>query len=146
MKKKADYFERDQINDILSRVTVDHNNHIDATLQDRKELDRLGREVAQYERPGSCPLCWIGLIDVLRKYVGLAPARRPVPEQKANDRLDMCHNCPVYHSATGSCGRLMIDAIAPKPVDVNGVNVYPCGCIVALKVLFGSETCPGNFW
>lgn len=146
MRRNPTPQERDQIHALLERFTIDEKNAINASLEDLKELDRWGLEIAGHRRAGSCKLCWIGLMDAVRKAVGLAPARRPVAEQKANDRLAMCHSCPVYHSTTGSCGRLMIDAIAPKPVIVNGVSVNPCGCIVALKVLFGSETCPGNFW
>lgn len=146
MAVKLDAQEAKYINDLLERFTIDAKNTVIGSVQDMKELDRIGLEFANHKRTGSCKLCWIGLMDAVRKVVGLAPARRPVDAIKAKDRLDMCHECPVYHKSTGSCGRLIIDAIIPEPVIVNGKSINPCGCIVALKVHFGSETCPGNFW
>jgi hypothetical protein len=135
-----------EVLDLLTRITVDHQNNIVADQSDWSRAVALCRSLTGYVVNGPCADCRLACLDRLRALVGLGPARRPVSDERHQQRLAVCHACPVYHPDTGSCGRLIVDAITPRQVEVGGRIVTPCGCVVALKARFKSEHCPGNFW
>lgn len=131
---------------LLTRITVDRENNVVAEQADWSRAVTLCRTLTGYTVNGPCNACHLACLDRLRGLVGLGPARRPLSDERHQQRLAVCHACPVYHPDTGSCGRLIVDAITPRQVEVAGRLVTPCGCVVSLKARFKSEHCPGNFW
>lgn len=146
MPRKATPEEAAKVNEILARVTFDGSPYF-ASNEDWKQACAYVKAFSGYvPNGGGCSSCRFKVHDILREAVGLTVARRPVSESKAAKRIATCHECPVYRKGTDSCGRLIIDALSPKPVAIDGENVYPCGCIVSLKAQFSTETCPANRW
>ena len=146
MLRKATPEQAEHINAILSRVTFDTSPFF-ASNEDWRTACIYAMTFTGYvPNSGGCASCRHAVHDILREAVGLGVARRPTKEARYAERLATCHACPVYHKATDSCGRLIVDALSPKPVAVDGENVYPCGCIVTLKAKFSTETCPANRW
>lgn len=95
---------------------------------------------------GPCTSCQRVLFDKLRTLVGMTYARNPLDHGRMATRKEICHACPAYNPHTDSCGRLILDALDPQPVTIDGEKVLPCGCIISLKAMFKSETCPGKYW
>lgn len=93
-----------------------------------------------------CPSCHLKALDFLRELVNLPALTKPVPEALSSARMNKCLACPVYRKKSQSCGRLIKDALAPKPVMVEGEPITPCGCFLPLKVLSKYATCPANRW
>lgn len=133
-------------NAIIARVVVGKKNHTSFAKGDFEAAAHLSRKYTGWNPSSCCNSQRIMLHDKLRAMVGMAFARKPLEPTQIEARIAICHSCPVYHKTTGSCGRLIIDAISPHPISVNGQDVLPCGCVIALKALFKSETCPGKFW
>lgn len=110
---------------------------------------RMGRNIGN---PSECPPCNIEAANELRKAVGWPILVDTVPPNIHTTRLRMCQGdgtapkCPAYHTTTHSCGRLIVDAITPKPIKVDGRMIEPCGCEVDLKARFASQQCPAGRW
>lgn len=137
---------RHEIAELLPRIVINEANEVHADQQTWKRALQIAWQLKQYRPPGPCKSCRLQVVDILRLHIGLTYARRPASQEMREKRLAICHACPVYQKKTGSCGRLILDAIKPRIVEAHGRNVQPCGCLVALKVTFKSEHCPGNFW
>jgi len=146
MPRKATPEEAVEVNAILSRVNYDTSPFFGSNEEWRRACYYAKAFKGYVPNSGGCSSCRHEVHDILREAVGLGVARRPTKEARYQERLATCHECPAYHSTTDSCGRLFIDALSPKPVAVDGENVYPCGCIVSLKAKFSTETCPANRW
>ena len=94
----------------------------------------------------SCFSCWIGTLNKLRTSIGLDPFDHGTTSERAAFRMDVCATCPAYHASTQSCGRLVVDALFPEPVMIDGEEVKPCGCYLPLKVNLKHSTCPASKW
>lgn len=146
MKRHATEEEAVQIHALLSRVVITGENKVQCEGNDGALVTSWARTFG-YKRKTNCDTCWLYAVDVIRGAVGLGPARRPASENLITRRLNECHTCPAHHIATGSCGRLLLDAVAPNPVtDVDGSTFNPCGCLVELKARVRSESCPADRW
>ena len=145
MGRKATHQEIDEINGILSRVHMGTDNQVTFASQDWNRAIAISKALGGYIPKGHCSSCRMGLHDSLRLAAGLGTARRPDTNLRET-RLAICHACPAYRPHTGSCGRLVFDAINSKAIWIDGKEVLPCGCLVALKVSFPTEKCPANKW
>ena len=134
-----------EVHSILDRITLREDNTVVADADTWSQAKAISRRLGYIPR-SNCPVCRMQVLDTLRMGVGLGPARKPAKESLRQQRIAICEACPVYHSDTRSCGRLVLDAIDPEPVVVDGRQVKPCGCFVPLKAASRSEHCPGNFW
>ena len=141
-QRKPTHAEAQEINEILATVTYDQAPHFGNNW---KRASALCYELTGYKPPGVCTSCRHAVHDRLREAVGLGIARRP-KESERNRRIAICHACPAYTKRTDSCGRLIVDALSPRPVLVDGAEVLPCGCNITLKATFTSEQCPANKW
>lgn len=109
------------------------------------ELAReLGANVDQ--QPGDCPPCNLVVVNALRLHIGWPVLAEEVSPPLHEARLAICRTCPAYHTSTHSCGRLILDAISPKPVTIDGHEVNPCGCLVDAKARFPNQICPADKW
>lgn len=133
-------------NAIIARTVVGHKNRVKYAKGDFETAGHLSKKYTGYRPTSPCNACALKVFDNLRAMVGMTFARKPLPEDRVEARKSICHACPAYHPNTDSCGRLIIDALSSRPVTIEGVDVFPCGCIISLKSLFRSEQCPGNFW
>ena len=140
------HLELETINAILSRVTISKREVPIFARGDWEAAKHLSKRLTGYTPSSLCSTCQRTLYDKLRSLAGLTYARKPLPDDRIAARKAICHACPAYHPSTDSCGRLILDALSSHPVNIDGVDVHPCGCIVSLKAMFRSETCPGNFW
>lgn len=145
MRREATHDEIAEINRLIPMIEIDADG-IRLPKDHAQRIHDLVRQIHGYRASSGCISCMMRLIDVLRRIVGLGSARRPGTEELTDRRLAVCVLCPAYHANTGSCGRLVIDALNPQPVEVDGRMVNPCGCIVSLKARFKSEHCPANRW
>lgn len=93
-----------------------------------------------------CSDCHFALLDRIRNVVNLPQLTREVSESKSTHRMETCKACPAYHETAQSCGHLFLDAIAPKPVMIEGEQVQPCGCYLPLKVKMKHAQCPARKW
>ena len=94
----------------------------------------------------SCFSCWIGTLNKLRTSIGLDPFDHGTTAERAAFRMDVCTTCPAFHASTQSCGRLVVDALFPEPVMIEGEEVKPCGCWLPAKVTLKHATCPAGRW
>ena len=94
----------------------------------------------------SCFACWIGTLNKLRTSINLDPFDHGTSAERAAFRMDVCTTCPAYHASTQSCGRLVVDALFPEPVMIEGEAVNPCGCWLPAKVNLKHATCPAGRW
>lgn len=140
------HLELETINAILSRVTISKREVPIFAPQDWETAKHLSKRLTGYLPTSSCSSCQRTLHDKLRTLAGLTYARTPLAHDRVAARKAICHACPAYHPSTDSCGRLILDAVSSHPVMIEGKAVHPCGCIITLKAMFRSETCPGNFW
>lgn len=138
MRGKATLEQAERIHAILGEVEFDGSPNFGYNWP---QAVKLCFEITGYIPPSRCSSCRHNVHDRLRKAVGLSIARKP-DESLRQQRMAICHKCPVYHPSTDSCGRLILDAISPKEVD----GVKPCGCVISLKAAFTSERCPANRW
>lgn len=67
--------------------------------------------------------------------VNLLPANK---KQVAEDRLDICMNCPIRTN----------DVCDPSKhgIGANGVPFEGCGCFIEKKVFCMDCSCPGLYW
>lgn len=93
-----------------------------------------------------CFSCWLKAIDFLRVSIGLPPIDRGVPQERFEQRMTICTACPAFHASTRSCGRPVLDHFSPKPVEILGNMVNPCGCLLDLKATMKHATCPAGRW
>lgn len=133
------------IHALLDQIVIREDNTVTAPAEVWKEA--VAESVRLGYRPrSSCNVCRLKVVDTLRTSVGLGLARRPASATLREERMGICATCQAYHSDTKSCGRLILDAVNPEPVEIDGRLVKPCGCFIPLKAAFRSEHCPGNFW
>lgn len=64
--------------------------------------------------------------------------------QQRKERLDICFQCPVYVSQTGSCGKFM--DLFQDHVTLDGITFKPCGCHLRSKASLKHFDCPANKW
>ncbi len=134
-----------RVHALLDQVVIREDNTVTAPAEVWKEA--VAESVRLGYRPrSSCNVCRLKVVDTLRTSVGLGLARRPASATLREERMGICATCPAYRAETKSCGRLILDAVNPDPVEVDGRLVKPCGCFIPLKAAFRSEHCPANFW
>lgn len=94
-----------------------------------------------------CHSCHTVALNILRKSVGLPPVNGGDAIPAVSERrMAICRACPVFNASTSSCGTLILDALTPSVVDVDGVPVQPCGCFLPLKVKLRRAICPAKKW
>jgi len=94
-----------------------------------------------------CHSCHTEALNILRKSVGLPPVNGGDAIPAVSERrMAICRACPVFNASTSSCGTLILDALTPSVVDVDGVPVQPCGCFLPLKVKLRRAICPAKKW
>lgn len=133
-------------NAIIARVIVGTKRLTNFAPGDFDTAVHLSRKYTGYSPSSTCNACKVALHDKLRDMVGMSYARDPLDNDRIATRIEICVNCPAFHPSTRSCGRLVLDAVSSQPVNINGENIYPCGCLIDLKARFKSEQCPGKFW
>lgn len=133
-------------NAIIGRTEYGVKNRIKFAQGDYLIAAKLSKDYTGYYPDGVCNSCRLKVYDNLREIAGLTYARSPLGEDMVSTRRAICHTCPAYHPSTDSCGRLILDAISPMLVNVDGQQVEPCGCIITLKTMFRSEQCPASKW
>lgn len=149
MRNKPTIEQAQRIHDILREVEVRHaDQYFSWGKQDNGKAAReLCHQLTGYRpRRSDCFSCRVKVLDTLREAVGLPPLSRPISPEKSQQRLEICHSCPAYHPTTQSCGRLLLDAINPKPVEIDGKLVNPCGCFLPLKTSVKQSSCPAHKW
>ena len=134
-----------RVHALLEQITIREDNTVTAPAEVWRDAVAMSVSLGYRPRSG-CNVCRLKVVDTLRTSVGLGLARRPASVSVREERMAICATCPVYHEGTKSCGRLIVDAVNPDPVEVDGRLVKPCGCFIPLKAAFRSEHCPGNFW
>lgn len=147
MRREATPEEFTEINAIIETITVSDTNIVDMPNANYRRAQELVTSIHGYRiNNPTCPVCVLNMVDILRRIVGLGPARRPATQTMQDERMQVCISCPAYHEGTKSCGRLVLDTFSPRPVEIDGRMVNPCGCHLPLKVKFKSERCPANKW
>lgn len=135
---------------IVDRVsaTVDYKTESFSwgTLEEKREAYAFIKQLGGKPPNKTCFACWIQGLDFLRTRIGLEGMGRPASEEKAQHRMRICRECPAYHPSTRSCGRFILDAIAPIGVKIDGVMVDPCGCSMPLKTALKHAHCPAGKW
>ena len=138
--------EAQRIETIVREVEVSYKPESFAWHDHKREAYALLKAMG-YPRPSkSCFSCWVGALNNLRTSIGLDPFDHGTTAERAAFRMDVCTTCPAYHPSTQSCGRLVLDAINPQPVTIDGEQVNPCGCYLPLKVYLKHATCPASKW
>ena len=148
MRKQPNAQQIAIIHDVLKSVRVDlKGQSIDFGMPDNKVAAfKACKDLTGYKPATACFSCYLKVLNLLRESVNLPPYDHGVATETADVRLSWCIECPAYHHTTRSCGRLGIDAISPKAVIVDGIEVNPCGCFLPLKVTMKSATCPAGKW
>ena len=113
----------------------------------RAEALALCKSIHGYKpKKGNCHGCETQVLNILREAVNLPGVNQKVSAERYERRMALCRACPAFHPKTVSCGRLGIDALTPKPVDIDGVMVKPCSCFLPLKAIIKHTSCPANKW
>lgn len=131
---------------ILSRLTFSKKSIPVFAKGDFATGGHLSKKYTGWMPTGCCTSELRLLHDKLRTLAGYTYARKPLNADRIEARKLVCHQCPAYHPNTDSCGRLILDAISPHPVNIDGQDVNPCGCVISLKAIFRSEQCPASRW
>jgi hypothetical protein len=79
-----------------------------------------------------------------------------VPPKVQTERLSICHSCPHFKKATGSCGTLIVgnaltaeqiaQAEKENTVTRNKSKKRLCGCVMRIKTRLILAECPLNKW
>jgi hypothetical protein len=79
-----------------------------------------------------------------------------VPPKVQTERLSICHNCPHFRKATGSCGTLILGnsltreemskAMQENTIIRNRSKKILCGCIMRIKTRLILAECPLGKW
>lgn len=150
MRRPPTIEQAERIASIVERVsaTVDYPTETFSwgTLDDKREAYAFIKQLGGKPPNKSCFACWIKGLDFLRSTIGLEAMGRPATPERAEQRMSICRECPAYHPTTRSCGRFILDAIAPKGVRIDGVEVSPCGCSMPLKTKLKHASCPAKKW
>lgn len=95
-----------------------------------------------------CLTCHYQLLDDLKEIINLPRGfpTQEIPKSRQETRLSICASCLAYREKTESCGRLILDAIKPQPIFIDGEEVTPCGCYLPMKVKVKHATCPARRW
>lgn len=131
---------------IVREVTVDHKTeHFDwegHKIEAYQLLKALGHKTPNR----TCFSCWLNALNKLRAAIKLDPVGRP-DASRGEQRMNICQTCPAFHDGIiKSCGRYVLDAISPVPVNIDGQMVEPCGCDLKLKTPLKWAKCPANRW
>lgn len=153
MRRPPTIEEAERIELILREVTVRQKDEYfnwggPNNGSDRgKEAKALCLAISGYKPDSSdCFSCRMKVLNILAESIGLPAFAHEVSEERKQRRLAVCVTCPAYHIKTESCGRLITDALSPKPVLIDGTEVNPCGCYLPLKTKFKHSQCPANKW
>lgn len=138
--------EAERIAYIVGRVHCDLKSQTFDWGEHKAEAFDLCRAISGYRPNKTCFSCWVRVLNILREGINLDPIDHPAPKELADKRLDICRVCPAYHATSASCGRLILDALYPEPVNIDGRMVNPCGCSLHLKVHFKRAKCPAGKW
>ena len=149
-RRPPTYAEAERIALIVSEIEVTFKGESFDWKEHKAEayaiLDSMGIDFSKR----SCFACWVGTLNKLRKAINLDPIDHGARPERAAFRMDVCTTCPAYHASRGlipaSCGRFVLDALAPEPVMIEGEEVKPCGCALELKVNMKHATCPASRW
>ncbi len=147
MRRKPTIEEAHKILVVIDQVIWTRNSIAWGSYVNMTDGRALCRAISGY-RPskGNCHSCETTVLNILREAVNLPPMGRPASADLQAHRLTICKTCPAHHKRTNSCGRLVLDAVDPKPVMINGASVSPCGCYLPLKTSMKHSTCPANLW
>ena len=118
-------------------------------LATRNEAFSAYRTTTRRKLNERCPTCHFTVIDWLRSIADLPPLIKDASAHMVKMRKEICTTCPAYDAEQNSCGRLILDAISPQPVIVNGEPIEPCGCRLfgpLGKATFKSSRCPAGLW
>jgi hypothetical protein len=146
MRRTPTLAEAERIAAIVSDVVVTYRpDHFDWKGHKAEAFD-ICKLLSGYKPSKACFSCWIRVLNILREAINLEPIDHGADEQTAARRMEICRACPAFHENTVSCGRLLLDAINPHPVTVDGQQVNPCGCSLVLKTKLKRAHCPANKW
>lgn len=145
-RRPPTYEEAQRIERIVRDVTVAFKpEHFD-WKEHKAEAYALLKAIGEKTPDKSCFSCWVNALNKLRKAISLDPIDHGTTAERATFRLDVCKSCPAYRATTESCGRLIVDALFPEPVLIEGEEVRPCGCYLPLKVTMKHSQCPAGRW
>jgi hypothetical protein len=148
MRKTPTIEQAERIAHVLSGITVNlkANSFAWGTNDNRAEGLELCKAISGYKPKSACITCYVRVANILAEAIGLPPYDHGTTEERKAFRLDVCATCPAYHASTQSCGRLILDAINPEPVMIDGEAVNPCGCYLPIKTSMKRATCPAGRW
>lgn len=150
MRKVPTIEQAERIQHIVERVSnsIDYSTETFSwgTLEEKREAYAFIEQLGGKRPNKACFSCWIKGLDFLRTSIGLEAMGRPATSTQAEQRMGICRECPAYHPSTTSCGRFILDAIVPKGVRIDGIEVNPCGCNLKLKTKLKHAKCPANKW
>lgn len=146
MRKTPTIQQAERIATIMKAVTfvkgqeVSWHGHI-------AEARELCKDLSGYKPSKSnCIDCETKVLNILAESIGLPPFEHPASADRQAFRMDVCRMCPAFHATTESCGRLIVDALFPEPVMIDGEEVKPCGCYLPIKTSMKRATCPAGRW
>lgn len=153
MKKRAPtYAEAERIAVIVSDVSVTFKPESFDWKDHKREAFAILKAMGHKTPDRGCFSCWVSTLNKLRKSIGIDPIDPGTSAERAAFRMDVCRTCPAFHATTESCGRLIVDALFPEPVMIDGEEVNPCGCrltdygIWKGKTSLKNATCPAGKW
>lgn len=146
-RRKATEEEQYAINALLARTKATPTMVSFASMSDKSEAHALAKAIAGYHTSNrDCLSCNITALNILHEAVNLPPIDSQAHDPLYSHRMALCSTCPAYHHESHSCGRLVLDAIAPIPVDIDGQQVNPCGCFLPVKARLKRAKCPASRW
>ena len=147
MIRKPTYEEAQRIAQIVSEVEVRYKPDYFDWKEHKPEAYALLKSLGHRTPSKSCFSCWIKALDQLRVAISLPPLDHGATESQAARRMALCEVCPAFHPNTQSCGRFILDAINPVPVQMeDGTMIEPCGCNLFLKTKLRRASCPAKKW
>ena len=148
MRKTPTLEQAERIARILQAVTLDIKGRSFnwGSPENKSEAIALCQDLSGYRPSTHCFSCYLKVVNILATSVGLPPYDHGVTYSIKQRRLEICATCPAYHTSTRSCGRLIVDALNPQPVSMDGENIIPCGCYLPLKAGMKHAKCPANKW
>lgn len=151
-RRPPTYAEAERIELIVREVEVALKGESFDWKEHKAEAYAILTEMGEPFSKRSCFACWIGTLNKLRQAIGQPPIDHGTTAARAAFRVDVCRTCPAFHATTESCGRLVVDALFPEPVMIDGESVNPCGCRMTDfglwkgKASLKHAVCPANKW
>ncbi len=151
-RRPPTYAEAERIAVIVAEVEVRYTPESFDWKTHKAEAYALLRAMGEKAPDKSCFSCWVNALNKLRKAIGQPPFDHGASAERTAFRLDVCTTCPAFHTSTESCGRLILDALSPQAVMIDGEPVNPCGCRMTDfglwkgKASLKHATCPANKW